>query len=100
MARSEGSRSPVCVPSSMRDNTGIDLQPLISPAMNDVIVWIIIAAFYAPLHYLSPALFLFITVCSTARMASFIALLIVPFDDRCGLMLAVTSYTEIFVLLA
>jgi len=29
--------------------------------MNDIIVWIIIAAFYAPLHYLSPALFLFIT---------------------------------------
>jgi len=29
--------------------------------MNDVIVWIIIAAFYAPLHFLSPALFLFIT---------------------------------------
>lgn len=29
--------------------------------MNDVIVWIIIAAFYAPLHYLSPAMFLFIT---------------------------------------
>ena len=29
--------------------------------MNDIIVWIIIAAFYAPLHFLSPALFLFIT---------------------------------------
>ena len=29
--------------------------------MNDVIIWIIVAAFYAPLHFLSPALFLFIT---------------------------------------
>lgn len=29
--------------------------------MNDVIVWIIIAAFYAPLHFLLPVLFLFIT---------------------------------------
>jgi hypothetical protein len=29
--------------------------------MNDVIVWVIIAAFYAPLHYLLPVLFLFIT---------------------------------------
>jgi hypothetical protein len=29
--------------------------------MDDVIVWIIIAAFYAPLHYLLPALILFIT---------------------------------------
>ncbi|KHF25143.1 hypothetical protein [Solemya velum gill symbiont] len=29
--------------------------------MNDIITWIIIAAFYAPLHYLLPVLFLFIT---------------------------------------
>lgn len=29
--------------------------------MNDFVVWIIIAAFYAPLHFLAPALFLFIT---------------------------------------
>ncbi len=29
--------------------------------MNDSIVWVIIVAFYAPLHYLLPALFLFIT---------------------------------------
>lgn len=29
--------------------------------MDDVIVWIIIIAFYAPLHYLSPVLVLFIT---------------------------------------
>ncbi|OOZ41789.1 hypothetical protein [Solemya elarraichensis gill symbiont] len=29
--------------------------------MNDVITWIIIAVFYAPLHYLLPVLFLFIT---------------------------------------
>lgn len=29
--------------------------------MNDIVVWIIIAAFYAPLHYLAPVLFLFIT---------------------------------------
>ena len=29
--------------------------------MNDVIVWVIIIAFYAPLHYLLPVLFLFIT---------------------------------------
>jgi hypothetical protein len=29
--------------------------------MDDVIVWIIIAAFYAPLHYLLPVLVLFIT---------------------------------------
>lgn len=29
--------------------------------MDDVIVWIIIAAFYAPLHYLLPVLILFIT---------------------------------------
>ena len=29
--------------------------------MNDIIVWIIIAAFYAPLHFLSPVMFLFIT---------------------------------------
>ena len=29
--------------------------------MDDVIVWIIIAAFYAPLHYLIPVLVLFIT---------------------------------------
>lgn len=33
----------------------------LSARMNDTIVWIIIAAFYAPLHYLSPVLFLFIT---------------------------------------
>lgn len=29
--------------------------------MDDVIVWIIIAGFYAPLHYLLPVLILFIT---------------------------------------
>jgi hypothetical protein len=29
--------------------------------MNDVTVWIIVIAFYAPLHYLLPVLFLFIT---------------------------------------
>lgn len=29
--------------------------------MDDIIVWIIIAAFYAPLHYLLPVLVLFIT---------------------------------------
>ena len=29
--------------------------------MDDIIVWIIIAAFYAPLHYLLPVLFLFVT---------------------------------------
>lgn len=29
--------------------------------MDDVIVWIIIAAFYAPLHFLLPVLVLFIT---------------------------------------
>ncbi len=29
--------------------------------MDDLIVWIIIAAFYAPLHYLLPVLILFIT---------------------------------------
>lgn len=29
--------------------------------MNDFVVWIIIMAFYAPLHYLMPVLFLFIT---------------------------------------
>ena len=29
--------------------------------MNDVVVWVIIAAFYAPLHYLLPVLVLFIT---------------------------------------
>ena len=29
--------------------------------MDDVIVWIIIAGFYAPLHFLVPALVLFIT---------------------------------------
>lgn len=29
--------------------------------MNDVIAWIIIAAFYAPLHFLLPVLVLFIT---------------------------------------
>lgn len=29
--------------------------------MDDIIVWIIIVAFYAPLHYLLPVLFLFIT---------------------------------------
>jgi hypothetical protein len=29
--------------------------------MNDFIVWVIIVAFYAPLHYLLPMLFLFIT---------------------------------------
>jgi hypothetical protein len=29
--------------------------------MDDVIVWIIIIAFYAPLHYLLPVLILFIT---------------------------------------
>jgi hypothetical protein len=29
--------------------------------VNDVVVWVIIAAFYAPLHYLIPVLVLFIT---------------------------------------
>jgi hypothetical protein len=29
--------------------------------MNDIIIWIIIIAFYAPLHYMLPVLFLFIT---------------------------------------
>lgn len=29
--------------------------------MDDIVVWIIIAAFYAPLHFLLPALVLFIT---------------------------------------
>ncbi|MDJ0741019.1 MAG: hypothetical protein QNJ91_14990, partial [Gammaproteobacteria bacterium] len=29
--------------------------------MDDVIVWLIIAAFYAPLHFLLPALLLFVT---------------------------------------
>ncbi len=29
--------------------------------MDDIIVWIIIVAFYAPLHFLLPTLFLFIT---------------------------------------
>jgi hypothetical protein len=29
--------------------------------MDDIIVWIIIAAFYAPLHYVLPVLILFIT---------------------------------------
>lgn len=29
--------------------------------MDDLVVWIIIAAFYAPLHYLLPVLVLFIT---------------------------------------
>jgi hypothetical protein len=29
--------------------------------MDEVIVWVIIAAFYAPLHFSSPVLFLFIT---------------------------------------
>lgn len=29
--------------------------------MDDIVVWIIIAAFYAPLHYLLPVLVLFIT---------------------------------------
>jgi len=29
--------------------------------MDDAIVWIIIIAFYAPLHYLLPVLFLFVT---------------------------------------
>ncbi len=29
--------------------------------MDDIIVWTIIVAFYAPLHFLLPALFLFIT---------------------------------------
>jgi hypothetical protein len=30
-------------------------------AMDDIIIWIIIAGFYAPLHYLLPVLVLFIT---------------------------------------
>ncbi|MGF1547614.1 MAG: hypothetical protein ACFCUG_09820 [Thiotrichales bacterium] len=29
--------------------------------MNDVVVWVIIIAFYAPLHYLLPVGFLFVT---------------------------------------
>ena len=29
--------------------------------MSDFVVWLIIIVFYAPLHYLSPVLFLFIT---------------------------------------
>lgn len=29
--------------------------------MDDIVIWIIIAAFYAPLHYLLPVLILFIT---------------------------------------
>ncbi|MGF1642314.1 MAG: hypothetical protein ACFCUJ_01640 [Thiotrichales bacterium] len=29
--------------------------------MNDIVVWLIIVAFYAPLHYLLPVGFLFIT---------------------------------------
>lgn len=29
--------------------------------MDDIVVWLIIAGFYAPLHYLLPALILFIT---------------------------------------
>lgn len=29
--------------------------------MDDIVIWIIIAAFYAPLHYLLPVLLLFIT---------------------------------------
>ena len=29
--------------------------------MDDVIVWVVIVGFYAPLHYLLPVLFLFIT---------------------------------------
>lgn len=29
--------------------------------MDDIVVWIIIAGFYAPLHYLTPVLVLFIT---------------------------------------
>lgn len=33
--------------------------------MNDTIVWIIIIAFYAPLHYLLPVLILFITGCES-----------------------------------
>ena len=36
--------------------------------MDDVIVWIIIGAFYAPLHYLIPVLVLFITGSETEQV--------------------------------
>lgn len=29
--------------------------------MNDLVIWIIVVAFYAPLHFMLPVLFLFIT---------------------------------------
>ena len=35
--------------------------------MNDPVVWLIIAAFYAPLHYLLPVLFIVITAGSEER---------------------------------
>ena len=35
--------------------------PNAGPSMDSLIVWLIIVAFYAPLHYLLPVLILFIT---------------------------------------
>jgi hypothetical protein len=41
--------------------TGLTPAHFLEPPMDDIVVWIIIAAFYAPLHYLLPVLILFIT---------------------------------------